>query len=122
MTRTALLLLAISPALAAGQAVNTDSLRNVERAAIERDRVRVASAATIFLDRARPAAARLAAVRGIAAFAEQQSSRSRCSAHSQRIPSSTASLQPCVPRHGIPTSVSAAPRCAPSPGRATGPG
>jgi len=72
MTRTALLLLAISPALAAGQAVNTDSLRNVERAAIERDRVRVASAATIFLDRARPAVARLAAVRGIAAFAEQQ--------------------------------------------------
>ena len=72
MTKIALLFLMITPGLAAGQVVNTDSLRRVERAAIDRDRTQGASAAAIFLSRARPAAERLAAVRGIAAFAEQQ--------------------------------------------------
>jgi hypothetical protein len=70
MIRPALFLLLITPALAAGQVVNTDSLRRVEQAAVERDRARVASAAGVFLDRARPTAARLAAVRAVAAFGE----------------------------------------------------
>jgi len=71
MIRPVLFFLLITPALAAGQVLNTDSLRRVERAAIERDRAQVATAAAVFLDRTRPAAARLAAVRGIAGFAEQ---------------------------------------------------
>lgn len=72
MSKAALFLLAFAPTLVSGQVIDTDSLRRAQQAAIERDRVRVARAGAVFLDRARPAATRLAAVRDVAAFGDDQ--------------------------------------------------
>ncbi len=52
--------------------VDTDSLRRVQQAAVERERVRIERAGALFLDRARPAAARLAAVRNVAALGDER--------------------------------------------------
>lgn len=52
------------------QVVDPDSLRRAQRAAIEQHRARLATGAAVFLDGARTPTERLAAVRGIAAFAE----------------------------------------------------
>lgn len=72
MIKTALLLLVCVPTLAPGQVINTDSLRRVQQAAVDRDRARVTRAGAVFLDGARPAAARLAAVSNVAALADEQ--------------------------------------------------
>jgi hypothetical protein len=73
--RTAALLVAASAAAglaspASAQGVDQDSLRRAQLAQIDQHRALVAAGAAVFLDRALTPTERLAAVRGIAAFAE----------------------------------------------------
>jgi hypothetical protein len=65
-------MIALLALLLVGQQVDTDSLRRVQQLRIERERERLALAAAIFLDPTRTFGARLAAVRGVRTFVDEQ--------------------------------------------------